>query len=154
MIITYITEALPQELTVDWELFTDQIQRVPTTAIDPAGPLQTYVEPDDTVHRWENFLKNYVPPTVAQVAVDPGLTQFRVPLLSLLCGVVLIVMLYQVARRRTKAWTWGVAGAALVGMIALFPLMQVNIARPAVLTAQLDDARAVPVLEALLKKDG
>ena len=151
VIITYITQAMPQEVTVDWELFTDQIQRVPTTAIDPAGPLLTYVEPDDSVHRWQNFLKNYVPPTVAQVAVDPGLTQFRVPLLSLLCGVVLIVMLYRVLRRQARAWTWGMAGTALVGMIALFPVLQVSIARPAVLTARLDDARAVPVLEALLK---
>ena len=151
VIITYITEELPQEVTVDWELFTDQIRRVPTTAIDPAGPLQTYVEPDDPVHRWQNFLKTYVPPTVAQVAVDPRLTQYRVPLLSLLSGMVLIAMLYRVVRRQARAWTWGVAVAALVGMIALFPVMQVSLARPAVLTAQLDDTQAVPVLEALLK---
>jgi len=151
VIITYITQELPQEVTVDWELFTEQIQRVPTTAIDPAGPMLTYVEPTDNVHRWQNFLKNYVPPTVALVAVDPALSQFRVPVLSLLCGAVLVVMLYQVAQRRTKAWTWGVAGAALVGTIALYPVAQVGIARPAVLTAQLDDAQAVPVLEALLK---
>ena len=30
---------MPQQVSVDWELFTDQIQRVPATAIDPAGPL-------------------------------------------------------------------------------------------------------------------
>ena len=40
---------------------------------------------------------------------------------------------------------------ALVGAIALYPVAQVGIARPAVLTAQLDDSQAVPVLEALLK---
>jgi hypothetical protein len=151
VIITYITEGLPQEVTIDWELFTGQIQRVPATAIDPAGPLQTYVEPDDPVHRWQNFLKNYVPPTVAKVAVDHGLTQFRVPLLSLLCGAVLVVMLYRVLRRQARAWTWGVAGAALVGTVALYPVAQIGIARPAMLTAQLGDAQAVPVLEALLK---
>ena len=39
VIITYITEGLPKEVTVDWDMFTDQIQQVPATSIDPAGPL-------------------------------------------------------------------------------------------------------------------
>jgi hypothetical protein len=55
VIITYLTPGLPQEVTVDWELFTDQIQRVPATAIDPAGPLLSYLEPQDNVHTWTNF---------------------------------------------------------------------------------------------------
>jgi hypothetical protein len=151
VIITYVTRGMPQEVTVDWELFTDQVQRVPATATDPAGPLLTYVEPDDRVHRWQNFLKNFELPTVVQVEVDPGLTQFRVPVLSLLCAGLLVFMLFRVVRRGAQAWTWGLAAAALAGMIALFPVMQVSIARPALLTAKLDDAQAVTVLEALLK---
>ena len=155
VIITYVTLGMPQEVTVDWELFTDQIQRVPTTAIDPAGPLLSYVDPTDRVHRWQNFLKNFVLPTVAEVAVDPGLTQFKLPILSLLCAVFLVLMLFRLARRgqpvKARGWSWGLAAGALVGMIALFPLMQISIARPALLTAQLDDAQAVQVLEALLK---
>ena len=35
VILAYITEGMPQEVTADWELFTDQIQRVPATATDP-----------------------------------------------------------------------------------------------------------------------
>jgi hypothetical protein len=151
VIITYVTRGMPQEVTVDWELFTDQVQRVPATATDPAGPLLTYVEPDDRVHRWQNFLKNFELPTVVQVEVDPGLTQFRVPVLSLLCAGLLVFMLFRVVRRGAQAWTWGLAAAALAGMIALFPVMQVSIARPALLTAKLENAQAVTVLEALLK---
>jgi len=41
VIITYLTQALPKQVTVDWQLFNDQITRVPATAIDPAGPLRS-----------------------------------------------------------------------------------------------------------------
>jgi hypothetical protein len=59
IIITYLTDGIPQEVTVDWELYTEQIQQVPASATDPAGPLATYLTPDDTVHTWTNYLKNY-----------------------------------------------------------------------------------------------
>ena len=72
VIITYLTEGLPQEVTVDWELFTDQVERVPATATDPAGPLPTFLTPDDKVHTWTNFLKNYQMPTVQGVRQVPG----------------------------------------------------------------------------------
>ena len=49
VIIAYITEGLPQQVTVDWQLFTEQVQQVPATATDPAGPLPSFVTPDDNV---------------------------------------------------------------------------------------------------------
>ena len=60
VILTYITDGIPQEVTVDWELFTDQVQRVPANIDGPRpAPLPTYVSPDDNVHTWTNYLKNY-----------------------------------------------------------------------------------------------
>jgi len=67
VIISYLTEGMPAEVTVDWELFTDQVARVPATATDPAGPLPTFLTPDYNVHSWKNFLKNYKIPTVESV---------------------------------------------------------------------------------------
>ncbi|MCP4401517.1 MAG: hypothetical protein GY801_29995 [bacterium] len=37
VIVTYLTDGIPQEVVVDWELFSDRIQQVPTNAVDPAG---------------------------------------------------------------------------------------------------------------------
>jgi hypothetical protein len=55
VIITYLTNGIPQEVKVDWDLFSDRIQKVPTNAIDPAGPFPSYVTPDDNVLTWQNF---------------------------------------------------------------------------------------------------
>ncbi|MHC4440817.1 MAG: hypothetical protein ACYS3S_26000, partial [Planctomycetota bacterium] len=56
VIITYITEGIPHEVSVEWDLFSDRAQKVPTNAIDPAGPFPSYVTPDNNVHIWKNYL--------------------------------------------------------------------------------------------------
>ena len=37
VIVTYLTKEIPQKVTVDWDLFSERIQKVPTNAVDPAG---------------------------------------------------------------------------------------------------------------------
>ncbi|MBW2175288.1 MAG: hypothetical protein JRF64_12050 [Deltaproteobacteria bacterium] len=65
VIITYLTEGIPQEVTSEWDLWSDRIQKVPADAVDPAGPFPSYLTPDDNVLTWTNFLKTYKIPTVA-----------------------------------------------------------------------------------------
>ncbi|MDH3475807.1 MAG: hypothetical protein OEM59_19180 [Rhodospirillales bacterium] len=156
VIFAYIINGLPQEVTVDWELFTDQIQKVPATAIDPAGPLLTYLVPDDNVHRWINFLKNYEPPNVRKVDVDRSLTTVSLPIGSLLCAAFLMPVAWQVTRRRrtrvsTRRPALMLAGALIVGGIVLYPTARISVSKPAVMTPDLDDAEAQAILHALLK---
>ena len=80
VIITYLTEGIPQAVRNEWDLWSDRIQKVPTNAIDPAGGLPSFVTPDDNVHVWENYLKQYTIPTVEEVAVADSVRGFRLPL--------------------------------------------------------------------------
>jgi hypothetical protein len=155
VILTYITDGMPQQVEVDWELFTDQIQRVPATATDPAGPLTTYVEPDANVHSWTNFLKNYQMPTVQQIGVNETIGELRVPLLSLALFVgVLIMLIWAVVRsRRQQSLRLPlVLGTLLLAAgAAAYPVAQLSLARPAMMAGNLDDQRAAALLQALLK---
>lgn len=155
VIITYLTEALPQKVTVKWDLFSDRIQKVPTTAVDPAGPFPSYVTPDDRMLIWNNFLKTYQPPTIARVAVDESLLKLRIPILSVLGLLALLPIGLQIRKFRhngRRVSTLLVAGAILVAASVLtFPLMQVSIARPNMMIPQIDDQEAVKVLESLLR---
>ena len=45
VILTYITPGIPQEVTVDWGLFSEKIQKVPAVSIDPAGPFPHICNP-------------------------------------------------------------------------------------------------------------
>jgi len=155
VIIAYITEGLPQQVTVDWQLFTDQIQQVPATATDPAGPLPTYLTPDDKVHTWTNFLKNYQMPTVRQVAVADTLGDVKIPLGSILFAVAILPVGWRlrVARREGKPLvTLSVVTLVLLGgALVSYPYTQVSVARPALMAGHLDDAQAQQLLQALLK---
>jgi hypothetical protein len=155
VIITYLTDGLPQEVTVDWELFTDQVQRVPATATDPAGPFMTYLTPDDSVHTWKNFLKNYTLPTVQEVSVRGSLGEIRIPLGSVAAVVLLLPLAGWVVRRFRRGesvkWLAVVIVVLIVGGVVSYPYTQVAFARPSVVAGDLEEQQSEALLQALLK---
>ena len=155
VIISYITDGMPQRVSVDWELFTDRIQRVPATATDPAGPLMSYVEPGDSVHTWTNFLKNYELPTVHEVDVAGSLGELRVPLVSLVCLVGFLGMLGWIAARvRGRGplrLPLAIAALLLATGAAAYPFAQVTLSRPVLMAGALNDEQAAALLNTLLK---
>jgi hypothetical protein len=155
VIITYLTKKIPQQVTVDWELFSDRIQKVPTSAIDPAGPFPSYVTPDDNVLTWNNFLKTYQIPTVAAVTVDESLTSLNFPAASVLCLLVIIPLGLNIKKRQKSAKPIGLllgfTAILLAGSILLYPILKIAVARPSVMAPELSKQEAVVILENLLK---
>jgi hypothetical protein len=156
VIITYLTDGLPQQVTNEWDLWSDHIQKVPTNAIDPAGGLPSYVTPDDNVLTWTNFLKKYVVPTVAKIEVDESLTTMKIPLASVLCLLALLPLGLQIKKRRKNAGSSiglqiGLAVVLIAGSVLLYPFLKVAVAKPAVLAPKMTNDKAVTVLNSLLK---
>jgi len=155
VIITYLTDGLPQEVTVDWDLFTDQVQQVPATATDPAGPLPTFLSPDDNVHKWTNFLKNYQLPTVQEVQVAGSLGAIRVPWVSLICGVLLLAVigiLFRHVRQGGSMIMPLVSGLILlVAGVVAWPLVGITVTRPATLAGEMSPEQSQDLLQVLLK---
>jgi len=155
VVVTYLTKGIPQTVTVDWDLFSERIQKVPTNAVDPAGPFPSYVTPDDNLFTWTNFLKTYQIPTVAGVTVDDALTHIQLPLASLLCLVLIVPVGLHIRKRRKNcgniALPVGLVVVLIAGSILLYPFLQTSVARPAALVSEMDDEKAVAVLESLLK---
>jgi hypothetical protein len=155
VIITYLTKKIPQKVTVDWELFSDRIQKVPTSAIDPAGPFPSYVTPDDNLLTWTNFLKTYQIPTVAAVTVDESLTSLKIPVASVLCLLVIIPFGLNIKKRQKSArpigLLLGLTAVLVAGSILLYPFLKIAVARPSVIAPELSKQEAVVILESLLK---
>jgi len=151
VVIVYFTDGLPQEATMEWDLFTDRIQEVPANAIDPAGPFPTSVTPDDPVHVWTNFLKTYRIPTVDAVAVDRSLVSPRVPLLSivLLLGLIPVWRVYR-ARAHVEGSRRGplqLGGVFLVAAAVAWPLVSIDL--PGRATVEGEQSHAL--VESLLR---
>jgi len=63
---------LPEQVEMTWDMFDDKVQLVPVSAVDEAGPLPQYLQPDDRVLRWTNFLKNPTLPEVVPLPKPPA----------------------------------------------------------------------------------
>ena len=156
VIISYLTDGIPQTVTVDWDLFTDDVRRVPVTATDPAGPLPSFLEPGDKVHTWTNYLKNYRLPTIENVQVRGTFGEFEVPLASLFCVAVLLPLSLWRLRRNARSGVPIRTAVFLViitlgfGVVA-FPYARVTVQRPAAVGGHIDPEQAAALLETLLK---
>ncbi len=74
--LTYLTDRLPQEVSIEWRLFSDNITIIPAQAIDMAGPLRYLLSREDTKMTWNNFLKNYSEPTFDDIEVGTEFSFF------------------------------------------------------------------------------
>lgn len=155
VIIAYLTEGMPQQVGVDWELFTDQVRQVPATATDPAGPLPTFLTPDDNVHTWTNFLKNYTPPTVAQVALKDTVNKLSIPIGSVSGLLVIFMALWWLWYRRQHQQSFRlplltVIVGLLIAVVA-FPYARFSVNRPTALISGLSNDESELIMHSLLK---
>jgi hypothetical protein len=93
VIFAYPHEGIPDEVTVNWDMFSDKIRNVPATSIGPEGPWPYDLQPSDSIMKWKNFLKNYPLPTVTQQQVEAALV--HVPLFSIVFVLMLGFLLFR-----------------------------------------------------------
>lgn len=156
VIFVYPVNGLPKEVFVDWELFTDQIQRIPTIATDPAGPFKSYIDPDDPQLKWTNYLKNYTDPTVVRIEVDKDLLTRPVPVVSILLLILLVPLFswYWSSRKRSadKPLVASLVALLLIGSAgAAYPYLQYSVPMPAAMALPMTEAQGKALLNTLLK---
>jgi len=155
VIFVYPIDKLPEEVSMKWELFSPKIQVVPGVASDEAGGLPSKVTPDDPVLVWKNYLTKPTSPQLMTIAKPPAQRRLAIPLASVLCGVVLVVMLVVLG----KQWSMGrgISRLVLTLSLALFaaglmllPLAKVEIADPFADEPSLPENSAQELLSGLL----
>jgi len=154
IVITYLTDGIPQEVVTEWNLFSDRVQKVTARMTDPAGPFPYDLTPDDRVLKWTNYLKTYTIPTVDRIIVNETHRGISVPLLSLLCAVLLLPIgfyTFRLRRRSQPVKLQVISIAALsIGIIALFPFYQFSIGTSA-RASQISTDDSMEITLALLK---
>jgi len=154
VIITYLTDGIAQEVTTEWDLFSERIPKVTARMTDPVGPFPYDLEPDDNVLHWTNYLKNYTIPTVEKINVAEQHQGIPVPMGSVACIVLIIPLAWGVLRRKkegrpVKPLLWMV-GLLVVGALVLIPAFQVQIGNNA-RASQFSTEDGQAVLDSLLK---
>ncbi|MGI9227911.1 MAG: hypothetical protein ACR2PU_03875, partial [Gammaproteobacteria bacterium] len=116
---------LPQNVTVNWNLFSDRVDRLPSTVTDPAGPLQGFIFAEDPIIEWQNFLRTYQEPQVRPVTSSDG-RFFRVPIASVLLFILAIVLLGLGLHHKNLS-TRILVGFSVISVVAALLLLRVAI---------------------------
>lgn len=154
IIITYLTDGIPDEVETRWDLFSDRVKKVTGSMIDPAGPFPYDLEPDDNVLKWTNYLKSYTLPTIAQTSIQESHRGVRIPLGSIFCGFLIFPLLFITLKRRKQKLPYLYYGISIImlviAMIVLTPLWQIPVgSRANIKHITEDDTRAI--VNSLLK---
>jgi hypothetical protein len=147
VIITYLTDGIPQEVTAEWNLFSDRVQKVTARMTDPAGPFPYDLEPGDNVLKWTNYLKTYTIPTVEHVEVASRHRGVLVPVGSVACLGLLLPAGWGLRRRRRAGKParamLGLVGILVAGALILIPVLQVSVGRARAGQVAEEDAKAI-----------
>jgi len=98
VIYVFPTEGLPTTVEMEWDMFSERMSLVPVSAVDQAGPLPSYLEPDFNILKWENFLKNPQLPTLTDIRQPPTMLQEFSRWGQWLFGLVAVLALFAVAQ--------------------------------------------------------
>jgi hypothetical protein len=153
VILAYITPGAPQDVTVDWTLFNDQITSIPSTIIDPVSQLPYDMTPAQPTLRWSNMLDNYnyQAASIDAIAAQTD-KQLDIPLPStLLCLAALL--LFGLGRYCGLKGLYQIMAIALLVVIAVvvWPLGRVAVRNPLAAPYELPDVEAILILQGLLQ---
>ena len=154
VIITYLTDGIPQEVETRWNLFSERVQKVTARMTDPAGPFPYDLTPGDNLLKWTNYLKTYTIPTVEKINVADQHRGMPVPIGSVICIVLLLPISWGIVRRKKHGGSvkplFGMFGLLVVGALLLVPVFQVPFGGNA-RAGQFSSKDGRVVLDSLLK---
>ena len=155
IILAYPVAGMPDKVTVDWDMFTDKIARIPANMIDPAGPFPYYLMPEDNVLTWNNYLKNFSMPEISELQVNDSMTNIRIPVGTAISFIFFIAIAWQIRSKNNKGekskTPYILLVIALIAGIALFPFFRVSITEHLPTTMVLNKEQSTFILQNLLK---
>ncbi len=151
VIFRYPVPGLPEEVSMEWDLFVDRLPVVPSATTDEAGGMPASLTPEDPVLVWRNFLTNPTVPGLVDVATPPGRKTIALPLLSLAC--LALASFFAVRAPRDRAASLPLLTTVALGIIAIvcWPRFRVHAPIPLATSPALSREEATLVVQALLE---
>jgi len=148
VIFVYPIDGLPDEATLEWELWNDRIGRLPAIATDEAGGLPSFLTPDDAVLRWQNFLTHPTVPGLVEVQAPPAGGGLWFGIVAALAGIALVVVVVGATKgmRQGRRPSWGTIAVA-AGLIVIVAVAGARTLR----SSGVSDEDAAVIVESLLE---
>ena len=131
IIYVFPTDGLPHEVEMTWDLFSEKTQVVPGAAVDQAGALPVFLEPDFNVLRWENFLQFPELPTLKAIEKPPSVlhqlaNMGRWPM-TILSVLLIVLLVRSLIIRNGSALRLSLAFLPIAGLTIIFLVQPRNV---------------------------
>lgn len=144
--LVYETPALADEIAVDWQLFSQTVQKVEATSTDPFGGATVILSPDENRWQWKSRLSGYQVPVISEIVVK----QRTLPVFSIaLFFIALILVLISTLKKRKLLPRTLLLGIIGLGFI-LYPFATYSLDLPWVSQWAPSHQRTAAILEGLL----
>ena len=115
-IFVYPVAGIPKDVRLTWDIFDERITRVPASATDEAGPMPSFLTPDDPELHWVNYLKGGTLP--GELVVAAPRSHLSIPIAVLGAALLALVFLAIAIRRRSWALALAAITLAAAGWLA------------------------------------
>lgn len=155
VIFVYPIAEMPKQVSMNWELFTPRISSIPAVASDEAGGLPGEITPENPTLVWKNYLTTPPNTELSGVAPPPAPSTLSIPLLSIGCGVAVVILLHLAWRQwRARRVVLRIVVFSSVATMALgfisFPYARFHFTDPFANQPTLTTQETNKVLETLL----
>jgi len=127
IIYVFPTSGLPQSVEMEWDIFSEKMQRVPSASVDQAGPLPVILEPDYNILRWDNYLKHPDIPTLVDIQSPPDIIQKVAAWgqwIMLGLSLLLLVYIFRSRKARSSLPVTALTVFAICALLAIFLVYQ------------------------------
>ncbi len=147
VIFAYPHDSIAQNISINWDMFSDKIKAIPNVATDPAGPMPYTLMEDDNVLVWTNYLKKYKLPTISEVEVSYA----EIPIMPLVAFFVVIIGLITVLRGDNRIVKIGLTAVVVAIIMGLSTYFKQSISLPFIQQESFTKPESSELISQLLK---
>jgi hypothetical protein len=142
----YETRELANNVSVNWQLFSNTIQKIEVTSIDPFGGSTRILSPEDNVLDWKRRLSGYKVPVIESIAVE----QHQLPVISIVLFLGVVILFLVSKRKVLKLVTRPVLLSVVGFAFLLYPFARTAVELPFSIMPKPSEERAKIILDGLL----
>lgn len=144
--LVYETANLPDEVTINWRLFSETVKKIDATTTDPFGGAVLILSPDDNILQWKSRLSGYRVPVIEEVAVEKQ----KIPVFSILLFLAALVLIIFSMRRQKLLLGRPVLLSVVALGLVLYPFISVPVNLPWISQWNPSTERTATILKGLL----
>ena len=144
--LVYSTSDLANEISMEWQLFSDTVQQVQATTTDPFSITTTILSRTDNIWRWESQLSGYQVSVIESIEVQKRSLPVISGILLTMALVLLLVSIRQPKIRPSRSMFLSMVGLGF----ALYPFLRFPVNVPWVSHWKPSPGRASVILNGLL----